>query len=333
MFVDHARIQVKAGDGGNGCLAFRREKFVPRGGPSGGNGGSGGSIYFRVTSHLNTLLPFRYRQHFKAERGGHGSGNNRQGKDGNNVIIEVPFGTQIQDESSGQLLCDLEREGQTELVAKGGKGGRGNAAFATSVRQAPRHFEEGELGEERTLTLALKILADVGIVGYPNAGKSTLISVISAAKPKIDDYPFTTLTPNLGVVTNGVYESFVIADIPGLIEGAHKGSGLGFQFLRHVERTRLLVHLIDISDSGEEDPIHALISIKRELEYYDVVLSSKQQIVVASKLDAANPSKLKRLRSYCLERRLPFQKISSVTSEGIVQLKELILENLRGKEN
>ena len=333
MFVDHAKIYVKAGDGGNGCLAFRREKYVPRGGPSGGNGGAGGSVYFRATTHLNTLLPFKYRQHFRADRGGHGSGNNRQGKSGHDIVIEVPFGTQIRDESSGQLLFDLEKEGQTELAAKGGKGGRGNAAFVTSVRQAPRRFEDGKSGEERTLILKLKILADVGVVGYPNAGKSTLISVISAAKPKIADYPFTTLTPNLGVVTNGRHDSFVVADIPGLIEGAHKGSGLGSQFLRHVERTGLLVHMIDISDSGEEDPVQALISIRKELEHYNVAMVEKPQIIAASKLDAANPSKLKRLRSYCRKRKLPFEEISSITGEGLARLRKAILRHLKGKKD
>lgn len=333
MFIDHAKIYVRAGDGGNGCLAFRREKYVPRGGPSGGNGGAGGDVYFCATTHLNTLLPLKYRQHFRGGRGGHGSGNNRHGKNGNDIVIEVPVGTQIRDESNGQFLFDLDKQGQTVLAAKGGKGGRGNAAFATSVRQAPRRFEEGKPGEARTLSLELKVLADVGLVGYPNAGKSTLISVISAAKPKIADYPFTTLTPNLGVVINGNHESFVVADIPGLIEGAHKGSGLGSQFLRHVERTRLLVHLIDVSDSGEEDPVHALISLRKELEHYNTSVAEKSQIIAASKLDAANPSKLKRLRSYCRKRKLPFEGISSITGEGLAQLRETVLRHLKGKDD
>jgi len=328
MFVDHAKIYVKAGDGGNGCMAFRREKYVPRGGPSGGDGGKGGNLYFRSTNHLNTLIPFKYKQHFKAGRGQHGSGKNRHGKDGEDLVIEVPVGTQVYDETNNELLFDLDKESQVECGAKGGRGGRGNARFATSTNQAPRKFEYGQPGEEATLTLELKVLADVGIVGYPNAGKSTLISVISAAKPKIADYPFTTLTPNLGVVTYGEYSSFVIADIPGLIEGAHHGSGLGYQFLRHVERTRLLVHLVDVSDSGESDPVHSVETIIREMALYDAGLEKKPEIITASKIDVANSDKLESLRSYCQKKALPFQKVSAVSGEGLPEMKNAIVKQL-----
>ncbi len=333
MFVDHAKIHVKAGDGGDGCLAFRREKYVPRGGPSGGDGGNGGHLYFRTTPHLNTLLPFKYRQHFKAGRGGHGSGQNRHGKDGAELVVDVPVGTQVYNEAHEQLLFDLDKNGQMELVAKGGRGGRGNAAFATATNQAPRKIEAGESGEETIFILELKVLADVGLIGYPNAGKSTLISVISAAKPKIADYPFTTLAPNLGVVSFREYQSFVVADIPGLIEGAHRGSGLGHQFLRHVERTRLLVHLVDMSDSGEADPVHAVETILNELALYSEVLRKKPEIIAASKLDAANPGKVDRLRSYCQENDLIFQGISAVTGEGIEDLKNTIVNHLEAPED
>ena len=331
MFVDHAKIYVKAGDGGDGCLAFRREKHVPRGGPSGGDGGDGGSIYFRASVHLNTLLPFKFQQHFRSTRGGHGSGNQRHGKNGEDRIVEVPVGTQVYDETGKELLFDLDCEDQMELAARGGRGGRGNAAFATATNQAPRKVETGWPGDEFTFQLELKVLADVGIVGYPNAGKSTLISVISAAKPKIADYPFTTLTPTLGVVSNGEYRSFVVADIPGLIEGAHHGSGLGAQFLRHVERTRLLVHLVDVSDIGAEDPVAALRAINGELELYSSNLIQKPQIIAASKLDVANLDKLEQLRSYCRGESVPFQEISAVTGQGIQELKETIAQHLEGQ--
>lgn len=333
MFVDHAKIYVKAGDGGDGCVAFRREKYVARGGPSGGDGGNGGSVYFLATVHLNTLLPFKYQQHFKGTRGGHGSGNNRHGKNGEDRIVEVPVGTQVYDETGEQLLFDLDHENQMELVAKGGHGGRGNAVFATATNQAPRKFETGWLGDEFTVQLELKILADVGIIGYPNAGKSTLISVISAAKPKIAEYPFTTLTPTLGVVPSGEYQSFVVADIPGLIEGAHSGSGLGAQFLRHVERTRLLVHLVDVSDIGSEDPVVALQTINGELELYSSNLIQKPQIIVASKIDAINANKLERLRSYCRRESLPFREISAVANKGIKELKEIIVQHLEDQKD
>ena len=329
MFIDHARIYIKAGNGGNGCLAFRREKFTPKGGPSGGTGGKGGDIYFHSTTHLNTLLPFRYQQHFRARSGNHGSGNKRSGKDGKPITVEVPVGTEVYEEASGELLFDLDRPDRLELAAQGGKGGRGNAEFATSTNQAPRKFERGQPGQERTLVLELKILADVGLIGYPNAGKSTLVAAISSARPKIADYPFTTLNPTLGVVSYGNYGSFVVADIPGLIEGAHRGAGLGDQFLRHIERTRLLVHLIDVTDAGQESPLRALKAIDRELERYSPSLLEKPQIVTASKVDSANVKKLSRLSDYCRQHRLIFCQISAVTGEGVKELRDTIIERLR----
>jgi GTP-binding protein len=331
MFVDHAKIYLKAGDGGDGCLAFRREKHVPRGGPSGGDGGHGGNLYFHATPHLNTLLPLRYQQHLKAGKGGAGSGQNRHGKNGEDLIVDVPVGTQVYNKTHDQLLLDLNQDGQTELAATGGRGGRGNAAFATATHQAPRNYESGGPGEESTVILELKILADVGLIGYPNAGKSTLISVMSAAKPKIADYPFTTLTPNLGVVAYREYHSFVVADIPGLIEGAHQGSGLGHQFLRHIERTRLLVHLVDVSDSGDADPVHSVETIFKELELYNELLGDKPEIITATKMDVANPGKVDRLRSYCQEKQLLFQSISAVTGEGIADLKDQIVRHMEAK--
>ena len=328
MFIDHARIYIKAGNGGNGCLAFRREKFTPKGGPSGGTGGKGGDIYFHSTTQLNTLLPFRYQQHFRARSGNHGSGNKRSGKDGKPSAVEVPVGTQVYEEASGELLFDLDRPDRLELAAQGGKGGRGNAEFATSTNQAPRKFERGQPGQERTLVLELKILADVGLIGYPNAGKSTLVAAISSARPKIANYPFTTLNPTLGVVSYGNYGSFVVADIPGLIEGAHRGAGLGDQFLRHIERTRLLVHLIDVTDAGQESPLRALKAIDRELERYSPSLLEKPQIVTASKVDSANVKKLSRLSDYCRQHRLIFCQISAVTGEGVKELRDTIIERL-----
>ena len=266
MFVDYVRIEVKAGDGGDGARAFRREKHVPKGGPSGGNGGNGGNVYVKSSPHLSTLLPFRYRKHFQAQRGCHGSGKKKNGKAGEALTIEVPVGTQAIDADTRELIFDLNAPDRVKLVVLGGRGGRGNAAFVSSTNQAPEYSEPGHPGQHRNLILELKVLADVGLIGYPNAGKSTLISVISAARPAIAEYPFTTLTPNLGVVPCGEYESFAVADIPGLIEGAHRGSGLGDRFLRHVERTRVLVHLVDVSELGPEDPATAVDVIDRELE-------------------------------------------------------------------
>jgi GTPase len=328
MFVDRAKIYVKGGDGGNGCLAFRREKFVPRGGPSGGDGGNGGNVFLRSTVHLNTLLPFKFRQHLRAQAGTHGSGNRRHGKDGADLTVDVPIGTQVYDESTGQLIADLDQAEAVELIARGGRGGRGNAAFATSTNQAPRRHEMGHPGEDKVLILELKVLADVGIVGYPNAGKSTLISVISAARPKIADYPFTTLVPNLGVVAIGEYGSIVVADIPGLIEGSHEGSGLGDQFLRHVERTRLLLHLIDVSPLGPEDPSQAFQAVSREILLYNPEAEHKPVFVAASKIDAADGARLEKLEIYCQGAGLPFYAISAVTGQGLSELKQALARQL-----
>src|SRR5436853_373034 len=292
MFIDEAKIRVKAGDGGNGCLAFRREKFVPRGGPSGGDGGKGGDIIMESSERHNTLVHFRFNPEYKAQRGRHGEGSNRTGREGVDITLKVPVGTILYDADTGEKVWDFSHSDERIVIAHGGRGGRGNARFATSTHQAPREHEEGRPGEERVFRLELKLLADVGLVGYPNVGKSTLISRISAARPKIADYPFTTLEPNLGVVALGERgdpdtTSFVVADIPGLIEGAHSGAGLGTQFLRHIERTRILVHLIDVSDSsGRPDPVDDFDVIMRELESFGAGLEEKPMIVPASKIDA-----------------------------------------------
>jgi GTP-binding protein len=325
MFVDEAKIRVKAGDGGNGCMAFRREKFVPRGGPSGGDGGRGGDVIMESSERHNTLVHFRFNPEYKAERGRHGEGSNKTGREGENIVLKVPVGTIVYDELTGELVHDFSHPDEHVVVARGGRGGRGNARFATSTHQAPREHEEGRPGEERELRLELKLLADVGLVGYPNAGKSTLISRISAAKPKIADYPFTTLQPNLGVVVVGDPPddvSFVVADIPGLIEGASEGAGLGTQFLRHIERTRFLVHLIDVSDSsGRPDPVQDYEVITRELASFGSGLDTKPTIVVASKIDIANQEKLAKLKRYCTRKKLELYPISAVTGTGIEELK------------
>ena len=335
MFIDEAKIRVKAGDGGNGCMAFRREKFVPRGGPSGGDGGRGGDVIMESSQRHNTLIHFRYNPEHKAQRGEHGMGSNCTGLDGRSIVLQVPVGTAVYDQETGELVHDFSEPDERLVVAKGGRGGRGNQHFATSTHQAPREHELGRAGEERLYRLELKLLADVGLVGYPNAGKSTLISRISAAKPKIADYPFTTLEPNLGVVTVGEepdQRSFVVADMPGLIEGAHLGSGLGTQFLRHIERTRLLVHLVDVSDaSGRPDPVEDFNVINKELASFTPKageepgqthpLADKPMIVVATKIDAANPEKLKKLKTYAKRRKLEFHAVSAVTGEGIDALK------------
>lgn len=338
MFVDEAKISVKAGDGGNGCVAFRREKFVPRGGPSGGDGGHGGSVYLEANTNDNTLLRYRYNREFRAARGRHGEGSNCTGVSGEDMVLNVPVGTLVFDSDNSELLADLRRPGQRVLVANGGKGGRGNQHFAKPWHQAPREKEEGESGEERHLRLELKLLADVGLIGFPNAGKSTLISVISAARPKIANYPFTTLEPHLGVVnadggTGGhgteLGRTFVVADLPGLIEGASQGAGLGIRFLRHVERTRLLVHLIDTSDIAELDPVHAFQIIEGELLAFSASLTQKPQVVVATKLDATtDPSRLDELRQFCNQRGLEFHAISAATGEGVKDLVRAIADAL-----
>ncbi len=333
MFIDEARIYVKAGDGGNGCVAFRREKFVPRGGPSGGDGGRGGDVVMEATQQHNTLIHFRYNPEHKAGRGRHGEGSNCTGKDGEAIVLQVPVGTTIFDEETGELVHDFAHPGDRAVVARGGRGGRGNQHFATPTHQAPRESEPGRPGEERRYRLELKLLADVGLVGYPNAGKSTLISRISAARPKVANYPFTTLEPNLGVVTIGEMPrqtSFVVADMPGLIEGAHLGSGLGIQFLRHIERTRVLAHLIDVSDgSGRPDPVEDFKVICAELESFGHGLTDKPMIVIATKLDAANPEKLKKLTASAKRRKLEFHAISAVTGEGVESLKQALWEAVR----
>jgi GTP-binding protein len=325
MFVDEAKIRVKAGDGGNGCVAFRREKFVPRGGPSGGDGGHGGDVIMESSEKHNTLVHFRFNPEYKAERGRHGEGSNCTGREGEDVVLKVPVGTIVYDLMTGELVHDFEGPDERVIIAKGGRGGRGNSRFTTSTHQAPREHEQGFPGEERALRLELKLLADVGLVGFPNAGKSTLISRISAARPKIADYPFTTLQPNLGVVVVGALPdefSFVVADIPGLIEGASDGAGLGTQFLRHIERTRLLAHLVDVSDaSGRPDPTKDYEVIAKELANFGGELDAKPTIVVASKIDAVNKDKLAKLKLYCKRKKLELFSISAVTGEGVDELK------------
>src|SRR5204863_5806360 len=286
MFIDRVKIRVQGGRGGNGVTAFRREKFVPRGGPSGGDGGRGGDVWVVADASLNTLLHLRYNPEHQGARGMHGEGSNRSGHDGADAIVRVPVGTQILDPLTGDLIHDLAEDGARLLIAKGGRGGFGNSHFATSTNRAPRYHQEGSEGEKRELQLELKLLADVGLVGFPNAGKSTLISTISAAKPKVADYPFTTLEPHLGVVDAGDFRTFVVADMPGLIEGAHLGSGLGDRFLRHIERTKLLLHLVDVSSASGRDSLHDYETSNRELAAYTIDLSSREQIVVATKIDA-----------------------------------------------
>jgi GTPase len=337
MFIDEAKIRVKAGDGGNGCMAFRREKFIPRGGPSGGDGGKGGDIWMESSERHNTLVHFRFNPEYKAERGRHGEGSKKTGRDGEGIVLKVPVGTIVYDDDTGEVVHDFSRPDERVVIARGGRGGRGNAQFATSTHQAPREHEQGRPGEERNFRLELKLLADVGLVGYPNAGKSTLISRISAARPKIADYPFTTLEPNLGVVLagdKGKEESFVVADIPGLIEGAHEGSGLGTQFLRHIERTRLLVHIVDVSDSGgRPDVINDIDVIRGELASFGARLEDKPTLMVASKIDVANPDKLKKLKQWATRRKLKLYPISAVTGEGIEKLKFAMAEGVEKVRN
>ena len=340
MFVDQVDIHVEAGNGGKGCLAFRREKFVPRGGPSGGDGGHGGSVYVVASPHINTLINFRFHPEFAAERGEHGMGSNCTGAGGKDLELPVPIGTLVYEKivdpenpehKSYALLADLSEEGQRVLVAKGGRGGMGNARFATATNRAPRKVQPGEPGEIKDLRLELKLLADVGLVGFPNAGKSTMIARISAARPKIADYPFTTLVPNLGVVKISDDRSFVVADVPGLIEGAHRGQGLGHQFLRHLERTKVLVHLVDVSGATGRNPVEDLDTVRKELELFQPTLAAKPQIVVANKMDAVDPSHEDDI--VALERRaselgLPFLRVSGVSGRGVPELLEAMWKGL-----
>ena len=324
MFVDEVDIHVAAGNGGNGCLSFRREKFVPRGGPDGGDGGAGGSVYIVATPTKNTLIDFRFHPEFEARRGAHGQGANKTGYTGNDLDIAVPIGTLVFDKDPEHgdltLLADLAEEGQRVLVAKGG---RGNARFVSSTNRAPRRTEPGEEGGERFIRLQLKLIADAGLVGFPNAGKSTLISRISAARPKIAAYPFTTLSPNLGVVTLTDDRSFVVADVPGLIEGAHQGHGLGDKFLRHIERTKVLVHLVDVSGASGRDPVHDFDAIQEELRQFDPKVAAKPMIVAATKMDAVDdPSRVDALERHVRERGLPFFRISAVAGLGVDDLLE-----------
>lgn len=321
MFVDQARIFVKAGSGGNGVCRFRREKYVPRGGPDGGDGGNGGNVVFTASTRVSTLLDFRYKRQYESESGHHGDGKNKHGRTGEDIVIPVPIGTLIKDESTQTLIGDLTSEGQRVVAAAGGRGGRGNSHFATPTNRTPQQFETGSPGEERWLILELKLLADVGLVGFPNAGKSTLIASISSARPEIASYPFTTLRPNLGVVKSEDEDSFVVADIPGLIEGANEGKGLGFQFLRHIHRTAFLLFLIDISEWIEEDPVSSFLILRKELESYDSSMLQRPFAVVASKVDSQGQGEnLMKLQEYCEQHHLPFFPISAVTREGLSDL-------------
>ena len=337
MFIDRAKIHVQGGNGGNGVTAFRREKFVPKGGPSGGDGGRGGDVFIVADSSLNTLLHLRYNPRHLAERGLHGEGSNRSGHHGSDLTVNVPVGTQIFDSDTGDLLADLSHEGDRWLAARGGRGGFGNAHFATSTNRAPRYHQEGSKGEERDLQLELKLLADVGLVGFPNAGKSTFISTVSAARPKIADYPFTTLEPHLGVVDIGDFRTFVIADIPGLIEGAHTGAGLGDRFLRHIERTKILLHLVDVSSTSGRDAVTDYLTVNRELAAYNEDLAKRFQFVVATKIDALDePFRIETLRTRTLEEGKPFYPISSVTGEGVRELINAVaakLDELKAAQN
>jgi GTPase len=329
MFLDRVKIKLKAGNGGNGITAFRREKFVPRGGPSGGDGGKGGDVWLEATEGLNTLLHLRFNPEHKAERGRHGEGSSKYGSGGDDTTVKVPVGTQVFDLETNEFLFDFTEEGQRFLAAKGGRGGFGNIHFATSTNRAPRYHQDGSEGDERELQLELKLIADVGLVGYPNAGKSTLISVISAAKPKIADYPFTTLEPNLGVVSLGDFRTFVVADIPGLIEGASDGAGLGDRFLRHVERTKLILHLVDISSISGRDCVADYEIINRELANYDSNLATRPQIVVATKMDSLEePERLENLRKRVAEDGKELWEISSVINQGTQELVYEIAQKL-----
>ena len=330
MFTDYAKITIKSGNGGDGAVTFRREKYVAAGGPEGGDGGRGGSIYFRVDPNANTLIDFRYTKKFKAQNGENGSGGHKYGKSGEDLYINVPIGTIIKDVETGKIVADLSQEGQEELVLKGGRGGKGNSHFATATRQVPRFAQAGEEGEEKEVILELKLLADVGLLGFPNVGKSTFLSVVTDAKPKIANYHFTTIEPNLGVVKIQNGDSFVIADIPGIIEGASEGVGLGIQFLRHVERTRLLLHVIDVSGIEGRDPVQDFYTINEELKSYSEKLSTRKQIIVANKIDVMqDDTSLKELEELAKKEKLELFKISGVTGQGVLELLNRVSEVLK----
>lgn len=329
-FIDEAKIRLEAGKGGQGCVSFRREKYVPRGGPDGGDGGKGGDIYLEASERKHTLLDFRYRHYFRASPGKHGQGQNRHGRSGQDLIIEVPVGTVVKDRVTGEILADLNQAGQRWLAAKGGAGGKGNARFATASRRVPRFAEEGGEGEQPELALELKLLADVGLVGFPNAGKSTLITAISAARPKIADYPFTTLVPNLGVVQYEDAPPFVVADIPGLIEGAHEGAGLGTRFLRHIERTRVLLHLIDVSQVDAEDPLHPFRQIEHELKSYSQEITQKQKVIALNKIDLLEDGiSAEELCNLYRRTNHPVVVISALRRQGLRELLQLLSEMLQ----
>src|SRR5881409_2849867 len=331
MFIDQAVINVKGGDGGNGCVSFRREKFVPKGGPDGGDGGHGGDVILVADESLSTLLDFQYRRHYRAQRGSHGEGSTRHGRRGGSLVIPVPVGTVVKDADSGQLLADLLHHGQQVVAARGGKGGKGNARFATSTRRAPRQAEPGVPGEERRIELELRLIADAGLVGFPNAGKSTLLSRVSAARPKIADYPFTTRTPQLGIVRVDVHSSFVIADLPGLIPGAAEGKGLGHQFLRHTERTRLLLHMLDLDPQTGRDPLDDLRFIDEELARYSESLAARPQIIVPNKIDLPEAApRREAVERFCASRGLPVMPISAATGTGLTELMNAVAAALEG---
>jgi GTP-binding protein len=329
MFIDEIDIYVKGGDGGAGCVSFRREKYVPYGGPDGGDGGAGGSVWLEADRALTTLLDFHYKRHYHAERGQHGKGSDCHGASGHDLVLRVPVGTVVADRDSGEVLGDLATHGARLLVQRGMRGGRGNARFMTSTNRAPRRADLGRPGAGRWLRLELKLLADVGVIGFPNAGKSTLVSRLSAATPKIGDYPFTTLAPTLGIVRVDVERSFVIADLPGLIPGASEGKGLGYQFLRHTERTRLLVHLLDLDPMTGRDPLEDLKTINAELASYSPELAAREQIVVANKADvSADPAVVDRIEQHCARQGVPFRLISAATGAGLAALVHAIAERL-----
>ncbi|MHB1127520.1 MAG: GTPase ObgE [Bacillota bacterium] len=332
MFYDRAKVYVKGGDGGNGIVAFRREKYVPEGGPSGGDGGHGGNTILVADSGLRTLVDFKYKKHYKAPRGGHGGGKHRHGKSAEDLLLRVPVGTLIYDDDSGEVLADLVEEGQQVIVARGGRGGKGNARFASALNRVPRMAEKGEPGEEHWLRLELKLLADVGLVGFPNVGKSTIISRISAAKPKIADYPFTTLVPNLGVVIAGEGRSFVVADIPGIIEGAHEGSGLGYEFLKHIERTRILVFVLAPDNLGENDLSGDLATLERELGLYNPALAGRRRLLAVNKMDLpGSEERLEQLRTQVGE-RYEIYPVSAITGQGLDNLVNRLAELLDVEE-